>query len=194
MKENYEEKYIRAVKETLRHHYETLLRLIKDTASGDHRHLTARNKKEVEGAMYHVVSAYHLALSSDSLITMRAVDSAFAGALFVGMRCSNPLNVKKFWDLKDRGLGGKTTAILMKHDREIVDDWLRDEIARMKKENKGELPAAEAARRIDERPRKSLPVNLPWKKGSQRFVRTISRLMKPAKVEDNRKSIRLVKG
>jgi hypothetical protein len=111
VKENYEEEYIRSVKETLRQNYETLLGLIKHTTSHDHRHLTARNKKEVEVAMHHVVDAYHLALGSNSLITMRAVDSAFVGALFVGMRCSNPLNVKKYFDNRDHGPGGQKSGV-----------------------------------------------------------------------------------
>jgi hypothetical protein len=128
MKENYEEEYIRFIKETLRQDYETLLGMIKDTAAGGHRHLTARNKKEVDAAMHHVVTAYHLALSSNSLITMRAVDSAFAGALFVGMRCSNPLNVKKFWDLKSHSHGGQKSGVSKQtkagewHDKAIK--WL----------------------------------------------------------------------
>jgi hypothetical protein len=110
VKENYEEEYVRSVKETLRQDYEILLGMIKDTVA-DHRHLTARNKKEVDAAMHHVVTAYHLALGSNSLLTMRAVESAFAGALFVGMRCSNSLNVKKFWDLKIHGPGGQKSGV-----------------------------------------------------------------------------------
>jgi hypothetical protein len=111
VKENYEDEYIRSVKETLWQDYETLLGMIKDTAAADHRHLTARDKKDVEGAIYHIVTAYHLALGSNSLLTMRAADSAFAGALFVGMRCSNPLNVKKFWDRQSHGSGGEKSGV-----------------------------------------------------------------------------------
>ena len=108
MKENYEEEYIRSVKETLRRDYEVLLGLVKDTAVRDHRHLTARNKKDIDGAMRHVMSAYHWALGSNSLVTMRTVDSALIGAFFVGVLCSNPPNVKKFWDLRSHGPGGQT--------------------------------------------------------------------------------------
>ena len=58
-KENYEEEYVRSVKATLQQDYETLLSMVKDTAAGDHRHLTARDKKDVESA----ISLYHDRLS-----------------------------------------------------------------------------------------------------------------------------------
>jgi hypothetical protein len=111
MKENYEEEYIRSVKETLRQDYETLLGMIKGTAAADHSHLTARNKKDIDGALHHIVTAYHLALDSNSLKTMQAVDSAFSGGLFVGMRCTNPLNAKKFWDRESHGSGGHKSGV-----------------------------------------------------------------------------------
>jgi hypothetical protein len=128
--ENYEEEYIRSVKETLRQDYETLLGMIKDTASHDHRHLTARDKKDVDGAIHHIVTAYHLALDSNSLKFMRAVDSAFAGAAFAVMRCSNPLNVKKFWDLKSHGSGGQTSGVSRKANMEEWRSGLMEELQR----------------------------------------------------------------
>jgi len=114
------------------------------------------------------------------------------GGYYLGGGCAVSSSEKKYWDLKAHGPGGITTGKLVQKDREIVFAWLRTEIARLQKNESG-ISGAGIARDIDRR-RKSIPVNLPWAIGSQRFVKQVCRLMKDTEVANKRESLRLVKG
>ena len=181
-KENYEEEYVRSVKATLQQDYETLLSMVKDTAAGDHRHLTARDKKDVESAISYITTAYHLALDSNSLITMRAVGSALVGALFVGMRCTNPLNVKRFWNRNSYGPSGNKSGLSRNMEAEVWRAWARQEISRLIESNPT-LSLDDLAEKM--RTNKTAPRNLP---SHQRLARFISVEQKSRKAGRKRTS------
>jgi hypothetical protein len=172
----------------MRENYETLLKAVKDTAAADKRHLSDKDKMDIQGAMLQLANGYHLAINSNDPEVLRAaVGMVMTGAFFIGLRCSPSLSQKKFWNFRQGGRGGKTTGKKKHADAQIWQKWVLDEIARMNAN--GKWLWLSAPRIADELKKQRTPVLLPDRDRVARFIR---KARKANTVSDKRKAIRLV--
>jgi hypothetical protein len=185
MKQDYEEESLRTAKEALQTHYEALVNMVKESAAGDHRHLIAKDKIETDWSLLSPTAGYQIAIRSNNLEMVQAVNQAIVGTFFIVFHCGVSPSAKKYFNLQSYGPAGKKSGRSRKEDADMRDAWVRQEITRLLTTNKTLMPEQLTEKM---RANRTAPGNLLCHERLVRFIRDELKIRKAGK----NSSLRLV--